>query len=615
MDIPTYLIVIVIVLIVFFVPFYPFRLVKRFAFLLLNTFVPLPIKFDDIGGAPIVGIRLFNVRLAMGGQSTLKAGEMRLRINLWRMLLLQRPSVDPVSFHNAEVHLYKQEKGDAEVSFLSPLTVVKWLVGFLVSNLAGLSKVVFVNSEIVIHGRKGDTRITALSGKFLARGPAAAVRSMACRIGDGTIELTPVSRRQNSDVRVTVRELPLDELVAMKVPKHMTGAVKIDAMMTGGFGAPVVEGEMYSSCIYLRGQPIRNFHSKLRYEGNLLSLDPMLGNIGDYVVTGSMAADIVTDKVRLKLHGTGKGHGAGEIFKMINMNPYITSGEIDVRIDLDGDFEIFDDISGEIIVRLKDARINPEAIVKTADPGKSKPRVPILNFDLYMQDGSLFTDSIDAWLPGSRLHLDGRIDMKLDEAIEKVTETYYDLAFFARNDETVPDTAQWRGALKSPFEFDGKFKLRTHQRLDPSEFEAGGSLEMNNIRILSRMFGRFEKILSFIELYFHGIRGDLDITAKRLLLSNARLSGLWFDVELNGRVDFSGGLDLIASVSRPHKSAAKQRMPALPSWLTDYLNPTLHITGTLNAPKIKLKKRGDAFIMPDSIRRLRAGEKAEEEDD
>lgn len=590
-------IIVLAVTIVLFVPFYPFRLVKRFVFLLLNTFVPLPLKFDDIGGIPIVGIRLFNVRLSLGGQSTLTAREMRLRINLWRILLLKRPSVDPVSFHDPVVNLYKEDRASGDIWFLFPLTITRWLVGFLFANLWGLSKVVFVNAEITVHGRKGTSHISNLNGKFLAHGSNAAVRSMRCNIGEGVIKMTPVSRRPGSDVRVIAHELPLDRLIAFKVPRHMTGAVRIDAVMTGGFSPPVLRGEMRSPCIYLREQPIRNFHAPLHFEGNILTLAPMNGKIDDYEVTGSMEADVVTDRVRLKLHGAGRGTGPALIFQMLNMKPYLTSGEMDARVDLEGDFEIFDDISGEIIVRFKDARFNPDAVSKSKKPGKTRPLIPVLNADLFMQDGSLFTDSIEAVIPGSRLHLNGRIDMTLDEEIEKVTETYYDLRFSVKNDNTVPEAAG-KGSISIPLELDGKFKLKTHQSEDADDFDANGSFEMKNIHIHSRVFGRLKKLFSFLEIYFHGIKGNLDINAKRVLLDSVHLEGRWFDILLNGAAGLDGAVDLTANVTRSTRPGhGKTPPPALfPSWLTSRLNPTVKITGTTKAPRVRLVRgrRGGA---------------------
>ncbi|MFH1538986.1 MAG: hypothetical protein ABIH66_08490, partial [bacterium] len=599
MDWGKILIITLAVTVVLFVPFYPFKLVKKFVFLLLNTFVPLPLKFDDIGGIPIVGIRLFNVRLSLGGKSTLTAREMRLRINLWRMLLLRRPSVDPVSFHDPVINLYKEDKAGGEFWFLFPLTIGRWMVGFLFASLWGLNKVVFVNAQITVHGRKGTTHISGMSGKFLAHGSNAAVRSMACRIGDGTIEMVPLSRKPASDVRVTARDLPLEMLTAFKVPRDMAGAVRIDAIMTGGFSPPALQGEMRSPCIYLRGQPIRNFHAPMRLEGDILTLEPMNGKVGDYDVTGSMEADVVTDRVRLKLHGAGRGAGPALIFQMLNMKPYLTTAEMDARVDLEGDFEIFDDISGEITIRLKDARFNPDAVSKSEKPGRSRPLIPVLNADLFMQDGSLFTDSIDAVIPGSRLHLDGRIDMKLDEEIEKVTETYYDLNFSVKDDGAVPGSAG-KSSFSIPLELDGKFKLRTHQSEDSGDFAANGAFEMKNIRIHSGAFGRLKRVLSFLEIYFHGIRGDLDIAAKRVVLNDVLLEGMWLDILLNGEAAFDGAVDLTANVTRSTRPDDGKRPPPpnLPSWLASRLNPTVKITGTTRAPRVRLVRgrRGAARL-------------------
>ena len=579
------------ILIVLFVPFYPFRLFKRIVFYFLNTFLPLPLKFDDIGGIPIIGIRLFNVRIALRGESTLQAREMRIRINIFNVLVLRRPTIDPVTFYDPVIHLFR-EKERGELWFLFPLNIARRVIGLLFGHLMGTNKVYIVNGHIVLHGSKGDTDITDVEGLFVSQGAGATVRSLSCRIGQGQLKLTPVGPAYDSDVRINAHELPLEKLTALKIPKELTGLVQIEAIMKGAFGPPVIDGDLRASVIYLRGQAIRNLQGPLHFEGTTLTLSPLRGDVADYLLTGTLASDVVTDRVTLKLHGTGSGRGPGNIFQMINMKPYINSAQFDGKIDLEGEFEVFTDITGEINIKLRDVRLNPEAFTMEGNkPRAAMPRIPILNFDLFMQDGSLYVETIEAFLPGSRVHIGGRVDMQLDKELDKVTDTVYDFTASLKDDNTVSPGGDPKATLTIPLEFDGRMRLKTHQTDDSRDFKAEGRAELRDIVVQSDAFRFLGRLKKFVDIGFKGMKGDMDITAERLLLRNVHVAGRWMDFWVDGAVGFDGALDLTAHVkvlSRDEADEMPSLFSLLPQAVAGRLKSGLHITGTTARPRIRL---------------------------
>ena len=586
--------IILAVLIVLFVPFYPFRLVKRIVFYLLNTFIPLiPIKFDDIGGVPLIGIRLFNVRIALGGRNTLEAREMRIRINLWRVLWFRRPSVDPVSFFDPIIHLHREKERD-EIWFLFPLNMARRVVGFLFANIWGTNTVKIQNGTLVMHGGKGDTTISQMNGTFLSLGTQSTVRYLDCRIGHGRIILEPSSPDVESDIRLKAVNLPLDNLIALKVPQHLTGDVQIDAIMRGGFGPPVIDGDLKSACIYMRQQPIRNLHSPLHFEGETLELTSMRGDVGDYLLTGLLETNVVTDIVRLKLHGVGTGTGPGLIFGMLNMQPYINSAEFDGRIDLKGDFEVFGDITGDIDIKLRDVRLNPQAFSQKAKPEAALPRIPVLNFDFFMQEGSLYLESIEAFLPGSRIKLGGRIDMTLDEEIEKVTDTYYDLAATIKNDTSLRGYSDRRRYLSIPLEFDGKMRLSTHQTEDSKDFHASGNMELKDFSVQTELFKFLGRLREYVDISFRNIAGDVEFTAQHIAVRDLEVDAYWMKLLANGRIGFDGALDLVARTRMLSREETDESSPLLRFFpdLAHRLKADFRITGTAARPRVRLLKPG-----------------------
>lgn len=585
------IIIILAVLAVLFVPFYPFRLVKKFVLLLLNKFLPLPIKFDDIGGVPIIGIRLFNVRIALGGESSLTAREMRIRINLWKILKLRRPSVDPVTFFHPVISLHREPERE-ELWFLFPLNVARRLIGYLFANLWGTNKLRIFNGEIILHSSKGETRISNVHGVFMSQGAQSAVRSLECRIGQGTIQMKPVGPHANSDIRLIAHELPLNELIALKIPKTLTGKVEINAIMKGGFGPPIIDGELRSSCLYLRDQPIRNVISPLHFEGTTVSLNPIHGDIGDYFVSGLLESDVITDKVHLKLQGTGAGRGPALIFQMLNMKPYINTAKFEGRIDLAGDFDIFSDITGSIDIRLRDVRPNPDAFTRNNRSGGAWPRIPELNIDMFMQEGSLFIENIEAVVPGSRVRLGGRIDMTLDVELDKVSDTLYDLNFSIADDHTVHEPADSGRVLTMPAHFDGKLRLTTHQTDDSSDFKAGGAFELNNFRVQPRIIPFLKRISEYIDIYFRSVRGTMDIDGKAVHVRDLHLSGTWMEVRMDGQIGLDGALDLNAAarVLSREETDDTASILRLPAGIASKLKAGFRVTGTTAKPKLKLKR-------------------------
>lgn len=589
-------IIFLLIMIVLFVPFYPFRMVKRLAFFLLNKFVPLKFKFDDIGGVPIMGMRLFNVRIQLRGKSTLEARELRLRINLWRMLFLSRPTIEPITLIDPKIVLY-QEKERGEMWFLLPLSFAKKVVGFMFANLWGLNKVRIRNGEIEMHGSKdGVTTIHQLNGLFLSKGGNACIRNMSCMIGTGTIEMSPLTTDIEGDINVKVRNLLLEDLGAMKLPKNIAGAIDVNATLSGGFSPPTLDGDIHSPVIYLREQPIRNFRSPLHFEGVTLALSDMAGEVADYLVKGSLENDVDTDQVRLKLHGKGEGRGPGLIFKMLNMKPYIESAQIEAKVDLAGDFDIFSDITGEVKVHLKEARINPDAFSSAAKPGRVLPKIPVLNLDMFMQEGSLYTESIEVILPGAKINLSGRIDMTLDLALDKVTDTVYDLSASVRNDSTYAHGADAAISLSIPAEFDGRLKLSTSSTTDPADFLATGSVEIKNLLISSGgQLGWLSRFSDLMEVFFHGIKGDIELNSKRARLKQVHVDAVWLYLILNGDIGYDGALDIHADTKilspRDEPAHGGKSLLRLPMKFLSNLKTGFHISGAVTKPKFKLTGR------------------------
>jgi len=580
-----------------FIPFYPFRMATRLALTILNIMLPLPIKFDDIGGIPLIGIRLFNVRIALKGESSLKAREMRIRINLLNVLVLKRPTIDPVVFYDPEIHLYR-EKEQGELWFLFPINIARRVIGLIFGHAMGANKVYIVNGRIVLHGSKGDTEITDMEALFVTMGAGATVRSLDCRIGQGRLKLSPEGTAYDSAINIAAHELPLEKLAALKIPKELTGLVQIEAVMKGGFGPPVIEGNMKASVIYLREQAIRNFAAPLRFEGTTLSLKPMRGDVADYLLTGSLESDVVTDRVELKLHGTGTGRGPGNIFKMLNMKPYIQSAVFDGRIDLEGEFEDFTDITGSIDIKLRDVRLNPEAFTMEGNkPRASMPRIPILHFDMFMQEGFLQLDSIKAWLPGSFVRISGRVDMTLDKALDKVTDTSYDMQASVRRDDTISKGADPKATLSLPLEFkSGKLRLNTHQTDDSKDFSATGRVDMQDIVVQKEAFAFLGNLNRFIEVGFRGLRGEMDITAERISLRNVYVAGRWMDFTVDGYIGLDGRLDLRAHIkvlSRDQVQDGAGLFRILPESVSSRLKSGLRITGTTARPRVRLVMGGE----------------------
>jgi hypothetical protein len=589
----TYKIILILlaVLAVLFMPFYPFRMATRLVLTLLNILLPLPIKFDDIGGIPLIGIRLFNVRIALKGESSLVAREMRIRINLLNVLVLRRPTIDPVVFYDPVIHLFR-EKEQGELWFLFPINIARRVVGLMFGHAMGTNKVYIVNGRIVLHGAKGDTEITDMEGLFVSQGSGATVRSLDCRIGQGRLQLTPVGPAYDSDITITAHELPLEKLAALKIPEQLTGQVRIDAVMRGGFGPPVIDGDLKASVIYMREQAIRNFSAPLHFEGTTLTLSPMRGDVADYLLTGSLDSDVVTDRVVLKLHGTGSGRGPGNIFQMLNMKPYIQSAQFDGRIDLEGEFEDFTDITGAIDIKLRDVRLNPEAFTMEGNtPSTSMPRVPILNFDMFMQEGSLYIDSVQAWLPGSFVRIGGRVDMTLDKELDKVTDTVYDFSATVKDDATISIGVDPKATLTLPLEFKGKLRLNTHQTDDSKDFKASGRVDMSDIVVQKEAFRFLGNLNRYIDVAFRSLNGEMDITADRIKLSNVHVAGRWMDFWVDGLVGLDGRLDLRAYLkvlSRDQVQDGAGLFRLLPDMISNRLKSGLHITGTTSRPRVRL---------------------------
>ncbi len=88
METKTILLIVAAVIVVLFVPLYPLKLIKKILLFTINRFVPLPVKFEDIGGIPIISMRMYKVQMQLGATGTLEAEEMHLRIRFWRLITL-----------------------------------------------------------------------------------------------------------------------------------------------------------------------------------------------------------------------------------------------------------------------------------------------------------------------------------------------------------------------------------------------------------------------------------------------------------------------------------------------------------------------------------------------
>jgi hypothetical protein len=534
------LLIVTAVLVVLFVPFYPFKMIKRFVFFFFNRFIPLPIKFEDIGGIPIVGMRLYGVHINLGPSGTLEAEEMHLRINLWRLLLLRRPSINPLTFIKPFIRVRQiTEKG--ELWFLFPLTAVKWVLSALFMNLWGLNVVRMYRGTIVIEGKRGDTTIEDFNGEFTSHGSKVKVRRLSCMVGSGSLEIHYPRRGPMKEGRVIVRNMHIEHLVALKIPKNMFGPINIEAVMTGSVAETELVGHISSPALFMRDVPIQDFNSPLHFQGTELTLERMSGRIGEYLLHGSLVTDVETDITTLRLKGGGKGRASQDVLRMLAMKPFIESAGLEASVVLHGNLNELTEFEGAIDLKLRDAKIDFSQIGKGSMSDFPLAPIQEAELHLYLDRGNL--KFIDCRASSGRLAITctGNIMMNYDPETDRVTRSQF-LFDFNVDCPDLQDLARLLALdrYRVTGSAEGKFRLDCDYG-DTEGFyklEGAGRLESRDVHLAGIPLAAGRTVKSPVDMWFGILNGDVALEKEQLRFENVVCSGNWMNLNVNGRLGF-----------------------------------------------------------------------------
>ncbi len=509
MDTKLIAIIAVVLLIVLFVPFYPFRPLKKLILFMFNKFVPLPIKFKDIGGIPVFGMRLFDVKIALGPMGRLEAEEMHLKLRfLFRMLTLRRPHFNPITFYRPKIYIDQTvempEGGD--VWFLFPFTAMKQVLSILFVNLTGLNVVRMYGGTMTLKGKRGETTISNLNGEFTSHSGFTKVRRLSCYVGDGNIEIQFPRKGPTHEGRLIVRNLHLEDLKALKVPKMLTGPVNIEAAILSRKDESEITGHISSPSLFMRDVPILDFRSPLHFQDETLTLSSMKGRIGEYALTGKLVANVVTDITDLQLYGSGRGHASGLILRMLNMKPFISSSGLDVDVHLWGDLNEFYEFSGDIKLKMTDS------VIDFAEIGEGTmvdfPLGPIPNAELNMnlEKGTLTFTNSKLWTGSLEIDFEGEIPMQFDEEQDRVYRSQFNLEFNARCGN-LQDIANQFGMNNISVEGTAEADFRMYCDFEDRilEMNGAGHFAARNVRVTSLPLGKRSSLDGIVDILFDSI--------------------------------------------------------------------------------------------------------------
>lgn len=571
------------VTVVLFVPFYPFRIIKRVVFALINKYIPFPFKFSDIGGFPLLGMRMFRVRIMMGGGNAFEAAELRIGIKPWR-LLMRQPVLDPLMLCEPRI-VTIQEKSKQVLWFLLPVFAVWRILGMIFSNIMGPSIVTIQNGNIIVRGKKGDTVIDGLTGRFVFRGAAAEVEYMTCRIGNGTIELKrrPGRGEQLTDVRV--RDLDIAHLKALKVPSTLTGKMDVEGVLRGNLAESELDAQATSPCLYMRDEPILDFTSPLVSRGTVMTFTDMRGTIGDMEARGSLSADFETDMTHLKLEGGGKGFGAGSVFKMLKMRPYIDTCELDAYVDIEGDFDRFQTMSGDINVKFKDAVINPEAFNAKRVPGKTLV-IPRAEINFFLSDSALFSQSSTAEWFNVKIEANGHIDMKYDVESERVYDSTFDVHFRTEHLADMPHG----GDFSLPSIQQGHVRIDVSSKQEGDASKGGGIVELHGVHMRPPLLESNHTLRDLLSMEFERVATRITYGDGKVYFHAAQLLSRMFALDLEGSIGAGGALEMDGRLLRKDEiSAEGTAFSKLSSMLLRNRHLHLLLSGTTKHPALKLR--------------------------
>jgi len=538
MDTKTIALIALIVTIVLFVPFYPFRLIKRVILFFFNRFVPLPIKFDDIGGIPIIGMRLFNVRVKLGAGGSLEAEEMQFKFRFLRMLMLRRPHFNPMNIYRPKIRVAQVEQ-KGEVWFLFPLTAMRQVLSTFFANLTGLNVIRIYGGVIVIEGKRGETVIEDFNGEFTSHGMTTKVKRLSCSVGPGDIEIQYPERGPMVEGRILVHNLHLQDLAALKVPRDMSGPVNIEAVMRGTVNNMEIVGYMDSPSLFMRTEPIVDFRSPLTFKGKELTLEKMQGRVGEYTLTGRLVTDVETDISDLVLKGGGSGEASGSILRMLNMNPFISYSRLDADVHLWGDLEEFYDFEGDIRLRLEDSVVDFSQIGEGTMADFPLRPIPEADLHMTLKKGVLTFEQCELRSGTVKINVNGKIDMHLDEIEYRVDRSQFDLDFKASCGDLKDLAAQF--GLKSmnvEGTADGEFSMYADYSTFFHELRGDGRLGVKDARVRSLPVGRFGSLDGIVDLQFNRVDTEVYLEKEGIGFRNLECVADWLDVTGKGFVGF-----------------------------------------------------------------------------
>jgi len=594
MDTIHIFIIIAAVLVVLFVPFYPFRLVKGVILFFFNRFVPLPFKFEDIGGVPVIGMRLYKVQINLGAAGTIEAEELHLRINFWRLLYLKRPSINPMIFIRPCIRV-RQIKEKGEIWFLFPLTAVRWVLGTLFMNLWGLNIVRMYRGTIVIESRRGETKIEDFNGEFTSHGSKVKVRRLSCRVGSGTLEIHYPRRGPMREGRVAIRDMRIEHLQALKVPKNMTGPLNIEAVMTGTVAETELTGHISSPALFMRDVPIQDFHAPLQFRGTELTLEPMSGRIGEYTLQGSLVTDVETDISTLRINGGGCGRAVQEVLRMLAMKPFIEYAELNAAVALHGNLNELTEFEGEINLKLKDTKIDFSQIGQGSASGFPLAPIPEAELHLYLDRGNL--KFIDCGAKSGLLSVQctGNIMMNYDPESDRVTRSQFMFDFAVKCPE-LQDLARLLGqdGFRMSGAADGTFRLDCDYGESHGFYKLDGSgrVDARDVRLTGIPLAAGRTVRPPVNVRLDSLGADVILEKDCLRIENALCAGKWADFKLRGRFGFFDKelvLDADVEVARRAlETSVILRLLPLPEELKRRLKTGFRISGRTDRPRFRI---------------------------
>lgn len=636
MEFKTVLLIVAIVIAVLFIPLYPLKIIKKILLFLVNKFLPLPIKFEDIGGIPLISMRLYKVQLPLGGGGTLDAEEMHLRINFWRVLTfkqpadprhryhfwrwvsLHRPAIDPLSFYKPVIRISSSQiKDKGEVWFLLPLTAMKWFVSTLFMSLWGLNYVRIYRGTIIISGkpgrRKSETIIEDLAGEFTSHGQTVKVRRLSCGIGDGSLEIHYPRTGPLHEGRLSVRKMRLEALSALKVPRILSGPVDIDAVITGTVADLEMSGHISSSMLMIRTEPILDFRSPMRLKGTELILEHMQGRVGEYLLEGSLTTDVETDISDLRLKGRGVGRASQSILKMLSLKPFIEYADLEADVSLKGDLNEFEKFSADITLHLKNAGIDFTQVGEGTMKDFPLKQIPEAHLHLLIDQGTLIFDRCSARADSFSATCDGKIVMFFHPELDKVYRSEFDLEFSV----DCPDIQaaanlfslekyDFSGSTSAEFKLECNYGFELQQGLDliysvPVEMsdavlqtiksyffrlDGFGRLSAQNIRLSGIPLRDVKAVKLPVELSFDELGIDFVLEKERFRWENGLCRSKWFSLTLEGGIGFFDKQLLLegeisATPEKLRESRLFKLIPASES-IAKRIRKPFHVSGNTN---------------------------------